>query len=324
MSTSVPPPNWQPTAMPPPGSAPHDQPTDNRQPRTRPKAVAALVAVGLLAGVAFALFGSSATKVSDPVAEAATLSSSAAGYRVHMVINVPSPSSVTPITGVGDGTVDARDHAATITLGMNLGSGGELAQALGGSTLRITELVDGTAIYMKLPAIVTSTLGGAGKQWLKLDLTRTLHFPGLAAMEGNPATSNPSQLLQYLRAVSGGVVAEGLERVDGFETTHYHADLSLDSVVSALPASDQAAAQQTISALEQTTHMSTIPVDVWVDSEHLVRRMAMTISATLQGGQPMGVGVTMDFSDYGPQPPPTLPPAGDVQDLSSLAAAAGQ
>lgn len=67
--------------------------------------------------------------------------------------------------------------------------------------------------------------------------------------------------------------------------------------------------------------MHKIPVDVWVDAAHLIRHMQMTISATPASGQPMTIGLAMDFSDYGPQPRPAVPPADQVQDLSALAGA---
>lgn len=102
--SSVPPPYWQPSAM--PASQPDPQPPTaaRRGPSGRAKPVVALAAAAVVAGGAFLLFGSSATRVNDPVAQAATISSSAAGYRIHMLVSFPSPSGGTPITGVGNGT----------------------------------------------------------------------------------------------------------------------------------------------------------------------------------------------------------------------------
>jgi hypothetical protein len=69
-------------------------------------------------------------------------------------------------------------------------------------------------------------------------------------------------MLQYLRAVSDSIVAEGHERVDGLETTHYHAELNLDRVAAALPSADQAAAEKLLSAVQQAMPVSAIPVDI--------------------------------------------------------------
>jgi hypothetical protein len=319
--SSVPPPNWQPSAMPAPASAgPPDGPASAR--RLRPSLILGLIVAAGVAGGAFALFGSSATKLTDPIAEAATLSSNTAGYRMHMALEFTSSGLPTPITGVGDGRFDVRDRTGEMSLAMNLGNEPQIVQALGGGTLRMTEIVDGTTVYMKLPGAAAGALGALGQRWLKLDVAKSAHLPGLSSIGSNPATTNPGQMLQFLRAVSDSVVTEGRQRVDGFETTHYHAELSLSSIASALPAADQAAAQQVLSGLEQSAGLHTIPVDVWVDARHLVRRMQMSMNAAVAGGQTMDVALTADISDYGPQPRPTLPPADQVQDMSSLVAAA--
>jgi hypothetical protein len=168
---------------------------------------------------------------------------------------------------------------------------------------------------MKLPAGVMGALGTLGKQWIKVDVTKLAGIPGLSSLQGSPASTDPSQMLEYLRAVSDSIVAEGSQRVDGFETTHYRANLSLDRVAGTLPSGDQAA-QQGLSTLEKIVHV--IPVDVWVDARHLVRRMQVTIGASLPTGQTMEVGATTDFSHYGPQRRPTPPPADEVQDISGL------
>ena len=130
-------------------------------------------------------------------------------------------------------------------------------------------------------------------------------------------------MLRYLRAVSDSVLAEARQRADGYRTTHYRANISLDLVVSAPPPAGEGAAQHAISALEQTARVHTIPVDVWVDAQHLVRRPQMTITVTPAGAQSTGVGLTMDDSDYGPQPRPAVPPADQVEDVGALAASLG-
>jgi hypothetical protein len=59
---------------------------------------------------------------------------------------------------------------------------------------------------------------------------------------------------------------------------------------------------------------------VWVDRHQLVGRMQESLSTTTASGQTIGMNMTLDLSNYGPQPPPTLPPGNQVQDLGSLAA----
>ena len=49
----------------------------------------------------------------------------------------------------------------------------------------------------------------------------------------------------------------------------------------------------------------TIPVDVWIDANQLLRRFRVTIGASVAGGQTVEVRTTIDVSDYGAQPRPT-------------------
>jgi hypothetical protein len=130
----------------------------------------------------------------------------------------------------------------------------------------------------------------------------------------SPMSSNPSQMLNYLRAASSSVVSAGRERVGGVETTHYRAQLDLSKVPDAVPSADRAAVQHALSAMEQQLNVSTIPVDVWIDAHHLVRPILMSFSGNA-AGQTLTQTIEMDVFDYGPQPRPTLPPADQVATL---------
>ena len=70
------------------------------------------------------------------------------------------------------------------------------------------------------------------------------------------------------------------------------------------------------------TGLHSLPVDVWVDSQHLVRRMILSYKATLSG-QSVTTAVRLDFLKYGPQPQPKVPPAGQVTSLGALLAQSG-
>jgi hypothetical protein len=210
-----------------------------------------------------------------------------------------------------------------MSLAINLGENPQAIQAFGSSTLRMDEILDGGIVYVKLPSAVTGALTTLGKQWIKVDLSKLAGVPGLSTLESSPASSDPSQMLRFLRAASGSVVAEGRQQVGGFETTHYRADLDLDRVADALPSAEQGMAKQALSALEQQVQAHTIPVDVWVDGHQLVRRIQMNFGGSLANAQTLQLGMTIDFSNYGPQPRPTLPAADEVQDLSGLTATGG-
>jgi hypothetical protein len=70
-----------------------------------------------------------------------------------------------------------------------------------------------------------------------------------------------------------------------------------------------------MSALEQLAHIHTLPVNVWIDGHHLVRRMQLSFNETV-AGQSLSTAMRIDIPEYGPQPAPQLPPASQVADLT--------
>jgi hypothetical protein len=289
------------------------------------KRTAAMLAAVALGGSALIVAGcgsssSNSANGSDPVAMAATRSTSVSGYRMTMNMQISSPSLPSALTATGNGTFDIKDKSGAFSLAMDLGSNPQVTQALGGSTLRIDEILKWPVIYMKLPAVIADRLSSSGKPWIKIDITKAAAaagVPGLSSLTNNPASSDPSQLLQYLRAVSGDISNEGKEQVGGLDTTHYKATIDLNKVPDALPASSRAAARQSIPAMVKMLGKSTLPVEVWIDNQHLVRRMKMSFDSSTNG-QSAGIAMTMDIPEYGPQPAPQLPPGDQVTDASSM------
>jgi hypothetical protein len=320
VGTSVPPPGFVPPApLPEPTLEP--EPDPERDPLGRRAKLAAAAAAAVAVGVAaFLLLGSgSGGGLGGPVAQAATVSSSTPGYRMRMSLQMSSSSLGAPITATGSAVVDLRHHATSMSIAMNFGDDPQVTQALGGSTMRMRMIMTGGDIYMKLPRIAAAALPASGKQWVELNLDKLAGIPGLSSLENNPTTSDPSEMLQYLRSESDVVLEEGHQMVDGFETTHYQAEVNLDDLVGKLGG----AAQQALSKLKQLLPSGDLPIDVWIDSAHLVRRIAMTLNLGLPSGPSVQETVTADLGDYGAQPQQTPPPADQVQDLSGLASSLG-
>ncbi len=334
MSTSVPPPGFEPPptygapapAQPAPQSGASTPPTYLPQAvnrRTgRPKLLAggglALVAVGVLA---FVLFGSGGSVLPDPVAQAATVSSGAAGYREHMTMTA-SVGGI-PFSATGDAVVDLSDHAISMTMGIDLSQIPQAAAVLGGSsTMQMGMIMVGGDMYMKFPPALANRIPSLGsKPWFRIDLSRLTGIPGMSSLSNNPAMSDPTQVLRYLRAEADSVTNEGEQTVDGLKTTHYHIDLALDRVPPYLPQADRAQVQQALKRLEQTTQLHDLPADVWVDAHRLIRRVVLTFGVHLPTGPEMQSTVTEDMTDYGPQRRPTPPPADQVQDMTNLVGA---
>jgi hypothetical protein len=131
------------------------------------------------------------------------------------------------------------------------------------------------------------------------------------------AAFDPSQLMLRLLRNVGGAPADPPEQViDGFNSTHYHAELSLGSLADLLPQRQHSQMQHALAFFATLAKINAFSVDVWVDPEHLIRRVVMTLHTSLPGGQTMSGTTTYDFNDYGPQVRPAIPPADQVQSLT--------
>jgi hypothetical protein len=130
-------------------------------------------------------------------------------------------------------------------------------------------------------------------------------------------------MLKYLRAVSGGVTKVGTATVNGYQTTEYKATIDFSKYPSLVPASERSTAQQAITALQKLTKLKAFPVSVWVDSNHLVRRMQFAFNESVPQGGAIQIAMTLNITGYGTQPAPSIPPASQVMDASALLSAAG-
>jgi hypothetical protein len=292
--------------------------------RTRARwsgAVAALVSAIGAVTVAGCGGGSVASSI-DPVAQAATTSTHTAGYKMNMSLRLTSSALPNAITGDGQGAFSVPDHAGSVTLNLNLGNSPAIVQALGGSTLQVQEVIKGSTVFLKLPSALTKAPQFGGKPWVEVDISKLSGLGGLSSLTSNPATGDPSQMLNYLRAASGKITTVGSEPINGVQSTHYRGAISLDRVANALPGANRAAVQQSIQSLEKLTNLRQLPYDVWVDGQHLVRRLSLSFSETVSG-QSVAMSLRIDIPEYGPQPLPALPAADQVTNLNALAAAAG-
>ena len=242
--------------------------------------VAALACAAVVLFVAACGSSSSTSSVTssnaaDTVAKAASASAGSKGYKMTLSMKISSPALSKPLTASGSGSFNIPDHAGSFNLSMDFSNEPQVAQVLGSSTFNIEEVIKAPLVYVKLPDALASKIPG-GKPWLKIDLDKAAAaagIPGLSSLTGNPASSDPSQMLQYLRAVSGTITKVGSEQVGGTQTTHYKATISLDKVPDAVPAAQRGGAQQAIASLEKLTNLHALPVDVWIDDQNLVRQM---------------------------------------------------
>jgi hypothetical protein len=311
MSTSVPPPEIPQSSGEPSPLASSPSPTPAGAPARRPpmKLLGSGLLVVVLVVLALVIFGSSSNNGVDPIAVAATQSTNTPGFKLLLSMRIGSAALPSAVTGQGSGSFST--HSRTGSMSLTIGVPGSSGAT---RSIRMTEILDGPTVYMQLPASLMGGLGTVGKKWVAIDLAKISGVPALSSLESNPASSNPSEMLQYLKAASGSVTNEGQQVVDGFSTTRYHANIEISKIPDAVPASEHAAAEQAMAQLQKLANIGQIPVTVWVDSQHLVRRMAMAITATASG-QTVNESFTIDILQYGPQPAPTIPPAGEVANI---------
>jgi hypothetical protein len=258
---------------------------------------------------------SSGVSTVDAISRAAYVSGSQTGYKMRMSMQVGAAGQ-TALSASGTGTFNVPQRTGTMNLSMSL----PVATA-GAGRLSMDEIITPDTLYMRLPAALTSRLPG-GKPWISMSvhqLGKAAGIPGLSSFM-NGSTGNPSNYLQYLKGASSTKVHSlGPGYDNGVSTQGYGALLDLTKATNRLPSGERAQAHRAIAALEKMTGLHYIPVSVWVDSHHLVRRMTMSFNERVPGtAQSLNVSMQMDFLDYGPQPAPGIPPASEVNNLLSL------
>jgi hypothetical protein len=168
-------------------------------------------------------------------------------------------------------------------------------------------------MYMKSPL-----LGSAvphGKSWLHVNLERAGKQVGIAT-PGQFGQQDPTQTLRNLRATSDRVEKLGRERVRGVETTHYRATVQLQRLDALARPSQKAAVRAETERMARILGSDSYPIEVWIDSRHLVRRMRLLMKMHVNG-QAMTMDMTADMYDFGPKPKAKRPPADDTYDASS-------
>ncbi len=295
----------------PPAARPARRPRPSRSSR---KLLATGFGLVALVAVALVLLGLSGNQAVDPIAQAATVSSSAPGYKMSLSVILTSSQLSAPISASAHAVVDPPDRAASMTVGIDASQLAQADRGLGSGKVQMGLVLVGQDMYMRFPqAMITAVPGLGGKPWLEINVANAAHVSGLSSLGDNPAMSDPQAVLQELQSVANGVIDEGHQRVDGVLTTHYAATVSLDRLYGKLTSLEKAVLQQIIPGQD-------VPIDVWIDAHNLVRRVVMKLTIGVPNGPSMQETATADITDYGPQPRPTRPPADQVTDASSLAA----
>lgn len=280
----------------------------------RIRARAHVLSIGLVAALAVSGCGaedsakkaaSSAKDAIDPVAQAAeTTSSQSGGIAMTMKGSASVGGQDVPLEG--SGKIDRSGKKGTFTF----------TTSVAGKSVKMDEIIDDKIVY--IGSDLFSNLPG-GKRWVKVDVSAEASKLGIdLGSLGAGTTQDPAAALDYLKG-AGTSRKVGTATINGTQTTQYHVDADLRKVAAK---SGDATAKKSVEQLIKMTGTSTIPVDVWVDGQHLVRREKIAYEATV-AGQKSRFDFTMDFTKYGVDVKADAPPAGQVADFSDMVGAAG-
>jgi hypothetical protein len=263
-------------------------------------------ALGAIAVVmALAACGSSGggAQSAAPVIRAADVTAKASGYRIAGSGTMSGGPTGT-IRMSMSGVFDRRKRLGKITTVVQTA----------GQRVSVPEIASRFTIYMSTSALPNLGSLTGGKPWVKLNMARAMGAGGLSSM---PTATDPTQFVDYLRAVSASTTKVGTDTVRGVQTTHYRAVVDLDRYPQLVPPAQRPAVASSLKNLKAALGGHTMPLDVWIDGSHLVRRVGIHFGECVSGAR-FQFNMNVDLFDYGTEPRVTIPPANQTYDLTPL------
>ncbi len=228
------------------------------------------------------------------VAKAADVTGQVPGYKFELTSSTSFAGQSFSIHGTG--SIDDRGRQGSISLQVE------------GKTL--SEIISRPYVYVEVPSGSDGSVPG-GKPWLRTDIdTFTQSFGGSSL---GSSSADPTQALSFLKA-AGTVAKLGVENVRGVPATRYHATVELARYPATVKSSERAAASSYVQTVKRITGSDTLPIDVWIDGQSHVRRIALSLKLCSPQGK-IDESIDMTLYDYGPQPAVEPPPASQVADI---------
>lgn len=234
-------------------------------PRTLGAVAAACAAVTLAAGCSAggtAITAAHPTPTPLPVHRILTLAAARSrqvnSFVANVSINVSSGSVSTSLSG----TMQDRTKPLLIEARFSLTTAGS---SLPGG---MTEIINGSAIYLKMP-VITKKLG---KPWLKMTFAEIRRSSGLnlsqLLQESN--SGNPFHQTEMM-AASKNARKVGTQIINGVRTTEYTGSYSVQSVLKSLPPAERSLGESGVSKLGvRTAHFR-----IWLDANDQPRQVVV-------------------------------------------------
>lgn len=169
-------------------------------------------------------------------------------------------------------------------------------------------------VYVKMPGTGHSPLPH-GKSWMEIQAGAARGLG--AALLGPFGGTDPGDLLSSLKASSSAVTKLGSATVRGVPATEYRLAIDPAKAAARIPAWRRPGFR----AFTRSLGAATVPVDVWVDEQNLVRQFRISLHPPKSTGAPAGARITqtVDFYDFGVPVRVTAPPASAVASFPGLA-----
>jgi hypothetical protein len=277
--------------------------------------------------------GGDAVATAEPISlaqltDAASTSADATSGRVAFAVEMSFPGADDPFALSGEGAFDAASDRSTLSVDMS-----SFAKLLGGlfgamagpdapdfddpDAWKIDVVQDGDVAYVRFPAMAAEL--SDGKSWVR-GAHDGLGAKGVELGELEQFTqTDPREMLDFLRGVSGEIETVGTEELRGTETSHYRATIDPADYEKLAPEEQREQLGALVDEIVGTSGIGKIPVDVWLDASGMVRKVAMTFAATPPGGaETAESSVSFELWDYGEPVTIELPPASEVVDASAL------
>ena len=273
----------------------------------------AVIVVAIVLVVAGVGGSGSETVPSSTITQAAAATASAPGYRASVDGVMTTAAVPRPISVKGTGAIDTVHRRAAFVFRVS----GTPGLPGGARTTKFEQVLDGLVMYMRAPIFKAAT---GGKEWVKFDMQRIQRAAG-TAMPGDDLYSDPSQMVDQLRAVSGDVERVGRETVRGVRTTHYRATVDLRRYPKLAPPARRAQARRAVERLIDLTGESKMPQEVWIDGRRRIRRCKFDVEmklANLPGRPTMRMQMTEDLFAFGTPVSIEVPSDDDAKDVTEL------
>lgn len=263
------------------------------------------------------------------LSRSAAASADATSGRFSFALSATLPGTSEGFEMSGEGAFDAASERAWFAIDMSA-----LAKILGGFVAgfpgasgsglpdfddpagwKIELVQDGSLEYVRFPALDDQLPDG--KRWIRgaegispggYDFDDLEQF----------TNSDPREALGALRAVTSDIETVGAEELRGAETTHYRALVNPAELAKARDREGRGASPSVVDRLT-APGVGDIPIDVWIDSNGLVRKLTMALSTTSPGTtESSEASMSFELWDYGEPVEIPVPPASEVADASTI------